>query len=245
MVANKPQFLIKRFKSIKFLINIFLLFFEIEIIFCGDQNSCFKIYDITNTECFNDRIILANKFRAGHFVTMKDGTLIIEYSNDGVNYLRLFYGLKKNGRYYFENESPFRHLNATNPVNDTLNGRYESKNIVLHFKDDTSKQKEYIFSTSIWTTVTELHDLETGISKYWDTVSFWDIVEIFSYEINLFELKEGNDINYVAAFTQHETDKIFLNGKEDDYSKTFSLMKFTFTDHNTFTILKKEDNRAN
>ena len=115
MVANK------RFKSIKFLINIFLLFFQIEIIFCGDQNSCFKIYDITNTECFNDRIILANKFRAGHFVTMKDGTLIIEYSNDGVNYLRLFYGLKKNGRYYFENESPFRHLNATNPVNDTLN----------------------------------------------------------------------------------------------------------------------------
>ena len=41
-------------------------------------------------------------------------------------------------QYYFENESPFRHLNATNPVNDTLNGRYESKNIVLHFKDDTN-----------------------------------------------------------------------------------------------------------
>ena len=245
MVANKPQFLIKRFKSIKFLINIFLLFFQIEIIFCGDQSSCFKIYDIINTECFNDRIILANKFRAGHFVTMKDGTLIIEYSNDGVNYLRLFYGLKKNGRYYFENESPFRHLNATNPVNDTLNGRYESKNIVLHFKDDTSKQKEYIFSTSIWTTVTELHDLETGISKYWDTVSFWDIVEIFSYEINLFELKEGNEMHYFCAFTQHETNKIYLNGKYDDYSKTFSIRKFSITDFNTYSILGKVDYGAN
>ena len=245
MVANKPQFLNKRLKNLTFLINIFLLFFQIEIIFCGDQSSCFKIYDITNTECFNDRIILANKFRAGHFVTMKDGTLIIEYSNDGVNYLRLFYGLKKNGRYYFENESPFRHLNATNPVNDTLNGRYESKNIVLHFKDDTSKQKEYIFSTSIWTTVTELHDLETGISKYWDTVSFWDIVEIFSYEINLFELKEGNEMHYFCAFTQHETDKIYLNGKYDDYSKTFSIRKFSITDFNTYSILGKVDYGAN
>ena len=82
-------------------------------------------------------------------------------------------------------------------------------------------------------------------SIYYDTVDFWQIVEIFSYEINLFELWERDNINYVAAFTQHETDKIYLNGKEDDYSKTFSLRKFSFTDPNTFTILKKEDYEAN
>jgi hypothetical protein len=28
-------------------------------------------------------------------VTLKDGTLIVEYSSDGVNYERFFYGLKK------------------------------------------------------------------------------------------------------------------------------------------------------
>ena len=246
MVTKRTKFLRKRLKNLTFLINIFLLFLQIEVIFCGNQTSCYKIYNLTNKECFNDRIILANKFRAGHFVTTKDGSLIIEYSNAGPNYLRLFYGLKKNGRYYFENETPFRHFNATNPVNKSLNGRYESKNIVLHFKNDTSKKKEYIFSTSIWTTVTELHDLETGISKYWDTSTFWDIIEIFSYEINLFELKEGNKMNYVCAFTQREKDKRYLkNGKEDIYSKTFSLRKFSFTDLNNYTILGKLDYKEN
>ena len=130
MVVNRTKFL-----RLTFLINIFFLLFKIEVISCGNQTSCYKIYNLTNKECFNDRIILANKFRAGHFVTTKDGSLIIEYSNAGPNYLRLFYGLKKNGRYYFENETPFRHFNATNPVNKSLNGRYESKNIVLHFKN--------------------------------------------------------------------------------------------------------------
>ena len=129
-------------------------------------------------------------YRAGHAVSNNKGELFIEYSLDAASKERLFYGLKKNGRYYFENESPFRHFNASNPENADQNGRYESKNIILHFKGDTSKQKEYIFSTSIYKTVTELHDLETGISKYWDTSAFWKIIEIFSYEINLFELKE-------------------------------------------------------
>ena len=36
---------------------------------------------------------LKNKFRAGHFVITKEGTLVIEYSNDGTNYMRLFYSL--------------------------------------------------------------------------------------------------------------------------------------------------------
>ena len=241
MAVTTRNFLRKKFESLTALVNVFLFLFQIKSIFSGDQYSCYKVYTMSNNDCFNDKIELKNKFRAGHFVITKEGTLVIEYSNDGTNYMRLFYGLKKNGRYYFENETAFRHFNASNPNNNGNDGRYESKNIILHMKGDTSKQKEYIFSTSIWTTVTELHDLETGTSIYYDTVDFWEIVEIFSYEINLFELREGNDMNYVSAFTQHETDKIYLNGKYDDYSKTFSLRKFSFTDPNTFNIISKVD----
>ena len=72
----------KKFENITFLINAFLLLLHIEKIFCGDRYSCKEIYDISNTDCFNDRIIFGNQYRAGHFVVTKEGTLIIEYSND-------------------------------------------------------------------------------------------------------------------------------------------------------------------
>ena len=225
--------------------KVFLLFFLIEHSFCGDQYSCKGITNMSNTDCFNDKIIFKNKFRAGHFVVTKEGTLIIEYSSDETNYRRFFYGLKKNGRYYFENESPFRHFNASNPENNDLHGRYESKNFIVHMKNDTNKEKEYIFSTSIWTTVTELHDLETGISKYWNTKTFWDIIEIFSYEINIFELKENDEMHYVCAFTQHESYKIVISNEEIDFSMTYSLRKFAFDDFNTYKIIAKEDNTDN
>ena len=233
-----------RLKSSAFLMNIILLLLEMNTIVNGDKDSCLRIYDMSNTDCFNDRIIFDNKYRAGHFVTTKENVLIIEYSNDGTNYQRFFYGLNPNGRYHFQNESAFKYFSAKNPDNDN-HGRYESKNLLLHFKSDTSKMKEYLFSTSIWTTVTELHDLDNDISKYWDTVSFWDIVEIFSYEIVFIELKEDNEIHYVCVFTQHETNKRWVDNEWLDYSKTFSLRKFSFTDMNTFTIHKKHDYGAN
>ena len=233
-----------RFKNLSFLMNIILLLLELKSIACGDQFSCKEIYDMTNTDCFNDRIIFDNKYRAGHFVTTKENVLIIEYSNDGTNYQRFFYGLNPNGRYHFPNESAFKYFNTKNPDNDN-HGRYESKNLLLHFKSDTSKTKEYLFSTSIWTTVTELHDLDNDISKYWDTVVFWDIIEIFSYEIVFIELKENNEMHYVCVFTQHETNKRLVEGEWLDYSKTFSLRKFSFTNMNTFTIHAKHDYKSN
>ena len=244
MVLSLLKNLKERFQILSVFLNIILLFTKFKTSFSGDKDSCLRIYNLSNTDCFNDRIIFDNKYRAGHFVTTKEGVLIIEYSNDAVNYQRFFYGLNKNGRYHFANESAFKYFSAKNPNNNN-HGRYESKNIILHFKSDTSKTKEYIFSTSIYTTVTELHDLDNDISKYWDTVDFWDIIEIFSYEIVLLELPEDNEIHYISVFTQHEEEKQWIGGKYLDYSKTFSLRKFSFTDFNTFTIHKKHDYGSN
>ena len=244
MVLSLLKNLKERFQILSVFLNIILLFTKFKTSFSGDKDSCLRIYNLSNTDCFNDRIIFDNKYRAGHFVTTKEGVLIIEYSNDAVNYQRFFYGLNKNGRYHFANESAFKYFSAKNPNNNN-HGRYESKNIILHFKSDTSKTKEYIFSTSIYTTVTELHDLDNDISKYWDTVDFWDIIEIFSYEIVLLELPEDNEIHYISVFTQHEEEKQWIGGEYLDYSKTFSLRKFSFTDFNTFTIHKKHDYRSN
>ena len=92
------------------------------------------------------------------------------------------------------------------PDNDN-HGRYESKNKIIYLENDAQKKKQYLFSTSIYTTVTELHDIQGGTSTYWDTVTFWEIVEIFSYEIVILDLPEGGKNHYVCVFTQQKKRK--------------------------------------
>ena len=67
----------------------------------------------------------------------KDGNLIIEYSDSGT---RTFYGLKKNGRGMFENEETIKKINITKikKGDDEIKGRYESRNILVSFKDNSS-----------------------------------------------------------------------------------------------------------
>ena len=63
------------------------------------SNICKYNKSYLNTSCFNDKIEFHGNFRAGQFETFKDGSLIIEYSEDSGNSIdnnkRLFYGLKK------------------------------------------------------------------------------------------------------------------------------------------------------
>ena len=165
LILTHPQYINQRRQKPPFILHLILFLLQIKLSFSVVENSCYQVYDYENEDCFNDKIKFDNNFRAGHFVTLKDGSLIIEYSSDAVNYERFFYGLKKNGRYYFENESAFKRFKVTNPQNE-LHGRYESENKIVYLSSDTNKENEYIFSTSIWTTTTELHDIQRNLSSY-------------------------------------------------------------------------------
>ena len=224
-------------KSNFLIIFIILTSNQIKTCLCVREDTCRNVTSYNNIECFNDKIEFHENFRAGHFETLKDGTLIIEYSKENYGQ-RLFYGLKKNGRYYFPGESPVKTFEAYNPLQNGHNYRFESKNKIIYLSGDINKEKEYLFSTSSYTSVTELHDIERNLSNYWDTSSFWEIVEIFSYEIIILDLQEGNEIHYLCIFTQRETD--IING--ETYSKTFSIRKFKFDDFNNYTIIGKVDN---
>ena len=79
----------------KFILNLILFFIQLQNILSVVEGTCYQVTTYNNLTCFNDKIEFHNKFRAGHFVTLKDGSLIFEYSSDGVNYQRFFYGLKK------------------------------------------------------------------------------------------------------------------------------------------------------
>ena len=161
--------------------------------------------------------------------------MIIEYANDnseGVNPEdRLFYGLKKNGRNYFQDDNAQKIVKIETSL--TEKGRYEARNILVYLEDDTERGKQYLFSTSAYDTLTELHDIEAGTYKVASTRPFWDVgvLDIFSYQYSFMEIQENNKNIYFLAFTQHESDQIeernpdgSINKK--DYSKTITIKKF-------------------
>ena len=180
-----------------FLINnklYFVLFIWLSIIF-QISSDCSNGIAINETDCFNDLIIIKQYYKSGNFATNKKGDMIIEYSNSGSTRTnqRLFYGIKKNGRYFFSGEKAYREKEVNHPdPNININARYEARNIFVSLEDDKDKEKEYLFSTSSYDTLTELHDLENDIYTSKGTIEYFNIRNVFSFEYSLFGSQESN-----------------------------------------------------
>ena len=75
-----------------------------------------------------------------------------------------FYGLKQKGRYYFNDtngdHSPTKEITIINNEEHSTTKRYESKNIFISLSYDINANKQYLFSTSSYTTVSELYDID-------------------------------------------------------------------------------------
>lgn len=202
---------------------IFLLFLNLHLIYCEDIQ-CKSNPSLQNKNCFNNLLIFNNKkYRAGHFATKKNGDLIIEFSEDNhrFNCSRLFYGLKRDGQYYFDNNMPTYELNITggNIVNV---GRYESRNLFVSLENDDDN--EYLFSVSSYNSVVELHKLTNQFDGniIWTAKNFFGFSEeyIYSYEFSLFEIK--SESTYIIVFIPRK-----LNG-DVDMSNSFIIKKFKF-----------------
>ena len=184
-----------------FLILISQLFFHIKSL----NSQCSNDVKITNSDCFNNVIILPQYYRGAQFSTNKEGTMLIEYSKDYENLhgYRLFYAFKKNGRNLYEEESEDVYKIFEIGIGLTNNGRYEARNLFVSLEDDINKDKEYLFSTSSYDTLTELHDIENDKSVTKGTLEFWNIIDIFSYQYSLFELRQNNRNIYFFRFIQN------------------------------------------
>ena len=213
--------------KVNFLFFIIHIFLQIKSII----NQCSNGYCITSKDCFNNLIEIKKYYRAAQFATNKEGNMIIEYSNDhsGMHQYRLFYGLKKNGRNYFENDNAHKIFQIE--TTESHKGRYEARNMFVYLQDDINRDKQYLFSTSSYDTITELHDIEQGSYKVKGTLSFWNIIDIFSYQYSIIELKQNNKNIYFLIFTQHEEDQIQVGDKWKDYSMTITIKKFAFNSY--------------
>ena len=95
-----------RKEIIKNFILIFIFFLHFNFFSC--DSICSLGISLDDTTCFNGIIKLNHiNYRAGHFASNKNNDLIIEYSGDPPAGKRLFYGLKLNGRGFF-NDSYIR-----------------------------------------------------------------------------------------------------------------------------------------
>ena len=185
--------------NIWILILYFLINFK--ILKC-DYESCKSNRDFGNINCFNNIIKFeGNKYRAGRFETTKDGGLIIEYSEDAEpGGGRLFYRLTKDGRGYYDDDNPIRIFNITNVIETKdeegtktlyISSRYEARNALIVIDGDTT-EKEYLFSTSCWYTLTELHDLDSGNYSTWFTPVFFNMNSKYIFSYNYDILREPN-----------------------------------------------------
>ena len=183
----------KRRKSINCIINniIFLYLILKEISFANCE--------------YNIIVFNSQEYRAGQFAFNSNRDMIIECSK---NYYRLFYGLKKNGKYYFSNNASTKEIT----IGDDSNGakRYESRNIFISIND-----QYYLFSIGTFDSITELHNLETGDYLSKTTSDFLGSTTIYSYVFSLLEINNNDNKEYIIAYI---------------YNKSYYLKKFSFSE---------------
>ena len=205
-----------RNNSIKIFIIIIILI-KIHKLYC---HNCKQINILENSECFNIIYINTSSYRSGHFAKNKNGDIIVEYSS---NEKRLFYGLYKNGKYIYEEDSHFKEITISGIEykNIIYKGRYESDNIFVSTKDDITKSKEYLLSLSSFKTLIELYDIKNGLIYSNITEKVFNN-GIFSYQFSLFELIK-NDMNTYICIYNHDNDS-----NEYQIGDYFSIKKLYF-----------------
>ena len=154
-----------------------------------------------DTNCFNEILFFNTKnYRAGHFAINKKGDMVVEYSDE---HSRLFYGLKNNGRYFFETENNLKEINDLQNYNQTeAYPRYESNNIFVYLENDINKEKGYLFSASSYITATELHDLENDNYTVMTTKYFMGY-EIYGFVFPFLEARYNNSNIYFCIFNDN------------------------------------------
>ena len=219
-------------------LSIFLFILKINLLFC---KSCKGITDLTDIGCFNSVIMFNHQhYRAGHGATNDNGDTIFEFSVDDVYSKRLFYGLKKNGRYYFPGEPVFKEFDITDK-NDTSNsnnlGRLESYNLFVHTQNEDEQNKQYLFSISSYESLVELHDIESGEYQTVQTKKFYNERRIFSYQYSIFEI--GNSSTFILAAVVSCGERENGKGQTKEYSDTNIIKKFQFNGFNSNNMYKE------
>ena len=199
----------------------FLLFFKSN--FCQDDEICLS-YPLNEygDECLKNIIKFDHKkYQSNNFAINKKGDLILELTEykgcndyeecDEMSFSKLFYGLTKDGKYYFNNKSSYIHefnIDIDEETYDPFGFKnffeiYNSINLFVSIKSDPNKNNQYLFSINQYNSLIELYNITNGNNNYltWNFYNFFNLNEddyFFPYECSLFELKKESA--YIIVF---------------------------------------------
>ena len=222
-------------KILTFNYFISILLFVSQLRFAYNE-SCKTDNSISNSECFNNLIKFSDKrYRAGSFAKNKNGDIIIEYAAYSS---RLFYGLRNDGKYYFNNESSIKVIENINS-DDGCTDRWESENIFVSLEDDINKDNQYLLSISTYQTLAELYNFQNDNYVVRKTENFIGN-EIYSFQFSLLETQIDNKNIYFCIYTH-------LNGTEGNlYTiKKFGFTNFSLTSYHDIQNLQLNNNLNN
>ena len=172
---------------------------ECQLIYCIEEEykdeKCLIDNNTTKIQWLSSIILFdENNYRYGSIAVNSKGDMIAEYSTEDNNGIRLFYGLKHDGNYYFKNsdnsETPIKYIIIKRDNKFSI--RYESNSIFISLSN-VDDYNEYLMSISIYTGNVELYDLESNTRSFIETTYFTGYL-IYSYVNQLIKLNDkGGD----------------------------------------------------
>ena len=162
---------------------------------CQIDNPIIKIQYLTNIIKVGDL-----NFRYINSATNSNGDIILLISSNPPSCVRKFYGLKNNGRFYFNNkgfESQFFSFNINGEENDDQR-KYEGEILFIELSNNNNNinNKEYLLSIAKWEAYTELFDFTEGDYNFMKSSEFFQSY-IYSLKNSFFKLNQKDDgINY-------------------------------------------------
>ena len=152
----------------------------------------FEIIKTTLVDNFSMEIFDEKNYMKGQFAVNSKGDIIIEYSIEGS---RLFYGIKKNGKGFF-NGKYIKKLQLNNKV------RYESQNIFISLNNNNDNNIEYLLNFGANDTAVELFNFEENIDQNYIIKTPNEVLgnSIFSYVNSLIELNNNNIKEYLLIY---------------------------------------------
>ena len=244
---------------------IFSFIFISNQILCNNSDNSMKICEssfnnnqpyLNEKDCLNNVIKFdSKKYIANNFAKNKEGDLILELTeskDDNTKEIytsRLFYGLTKEGLPFFTNNTAYIHeikINESKVISNdneyhNLYNSFNSINLFVSLKNDLNKNNQYLFSINSKNSIVELFNLNDNDIYYLCSFNKFFNLNIdqymFTYNIELFELKEKNE--YLISFIP----KIIVTKEmlELNFIKKFRFKSFDENAYEEINSIKYSD----
>ena len=200
------------------------------------SGECILDNPIIKTQWLNNIILInENRLKYLNYIIYPNGDMIFQSSVYECTPVRMFYGLKKNGRYYFRDEenreTPLLQLD----IKEEEKIKYESFiNLII------LNNKEYIISVGKLDSNTEIYDFETKNIYSKNSVNIFEY-SCYNMRGNFIKLNYNNNKNYYFYECIYCTQNSDYNYNCIEYNAVFMKIELSINELNELVISDKKE----